>query len=271
MIIPAASRWSLAFVCTSLAFACSDESHGIKAVPDTVGPPAVPQATPCTVAPGTTTGASIRPLNHEGHGDGAVDVPAEYHFLTNPCPKSPEVAARGKQLFGEQCAKCHGPNGDAKDAVIPNLTPPAKKLTVGGFTEAYVFWRIREGGAFDPFNSAMPPFKEVLSTEDSWMVVSYVLSLAGADIVPLSPTMQPVTPATAGGLVASWRLRSTCNSLKLDRKVGSAAYADLTTLTGFVTEYEDTTATAAGTYCYRVWCEGGGKLSPPSNEECSTK
>ena len=41
-------------------------------------------------------------------------------------------------------------------------------------SDGYLFWRISEGGAMPPFNSAMLAWKGTLSEEEIWQVISYV-------------------------------------------------------------------------------------------------
>jgi hypothetical protein len=226
-----------------------------------------PPPNPCLVA---LASAGSRPLNHAGHGDNQVDEPPEYHYLVNPCPNTPEVIARGKDVYDAECAKCHGPDGDPSRATNGPLDPPAKRLTVGGYLDPYVFWRVNVGGDFAPFNSAMPAFKDKLVAEDLWMVTKYVISLAGTDLIPLSPTIESVAPAGAA-LGVHWRLVSDCVTLRIDRKKDADAYGFFIRISGLVTEYDDTDATAPGRYCYQVSCEArGGRASPPSNEQCGT-
>ena len=41
-------------------------------------------------------------------------------------------------------------------------------------SDGYLFWRVSEGGAMPPFNSAMLAWKGTLSEEEIWQVISYV-------------------------------------------------------------------------------------------------
>ncbi len=45
-------------------------------------------------------------------------------------------------------------------------------------SDAYIFWRITEGGTMEPFNSAMPPWKDILSEDQRWELVSFIRSLS---------------------------------------------------------------------------------------------
>jgi len=46
--------------------------------------------------------------------------------------------------------------------------------SVAKFNDDYLFYRISEGGAMDPYNSSMPSFKNVLSEEEIWQVVTHI-------------------------------------------------------------------------------------------------
>jgi mono/diheme cytochrome c family protein len=45
-------------------------------------------------------------------------------------------------------------------------------------SDGYLFWRASEGGTFEPFNSAMPPWKDVLSENERWQVITFLRSLS---------------------------------------------------------------------------------------------
>ncbi len=227
---------------------------------------------PALVGPGA---GSLRPL-HEGHGDAPVEVPPEYRSLKNPCQRNPEVIAHGQALFAEHCAKCHGPEGDTKNATRTGLNPAPKDFTVGGYSESYLFWRIQEGGKFAPYNSEMPSFKTLLSHDDAWAVASFVAVLADKKAPAVSPGAKPLPPTLRsiapmdGALHVLWRLTSSCDTLKLERKKDAGVYGPAYTLVGYLTDQHDTWATGPGKYCYRITCERGAEKSAPSNEQCAS-
>ena len=41
----------------------------------------------------------------------------------------------------------------------------------------YLYWRISEGGAFEPFISLMPAWGTLLSEQEMWQLVSYLRTL----------------------------------------------------------------------------------------------
>jgi mono/diheme cytochrome c family protein len=110
-------------------------------------------------------------------GDSTADtpnVPAEYAGKTNPLGS--DAATAGKPIYDVQCASCHGAGGKGDGPAGQALTPPAANLieSVANFADDYLHYRIAEGGTMDPYNSSMPPFKNVLSDDEIWQVVSYI-------------------------------------------------------------------------------------------------
>jgi hypothetical protein len=48
--------------------------------------------------------------------------------------------------------------------------------------DAYLFYRISEGGLLAPFNSAMPAWKDVLDEQARWDVINYMRMLGSGEI-----------------------------------------------------------------------------------------
>jgi mono/diheme cytochrome c family protein len=130
------------------------------------------------------------------HGDAAdaghihAPVPPEYESAHVPASAwtNPRLVARGKQIYMERCAVCHGDNGDGKGpaGIALPLKPPDLRDTrmVGEMTGNYWFWRVSEGGTVEPFKSAgstMPAWKDELSVEDRWAVIVYQHTFSGHD------------------------------------------------------------------------------------------
>ena len=90
--------------------------------------------------------------------------------------------ARGKILYGTHCFACHGANGHGTTALAKTLPHPPADLnhhfhTRPGDGDAYLFWRVSEGGTVEPFKSAgslMPAFKTLLSEDERWDVLAYL-------------------------------------------------------------------------------------------------
>jgi mono/diheme cytochrome c family protein len=115
-------------------------------------------------------------------------VPPEYKSAHIPASAwtNPRLIARGKQIYTERCAVCHGDTGDGKGPaglVLP-LKPPDLRdaKMIGEMTGNYWFWRVSEGGNAEPFKSAgstMPAWKDELSVEDRWAVIAYQHTFSG--------------------------------------------------------------------------------------------
>lgn len=102
------------------------------------------------------------------------NIPAEYAGKTNPLGS--DAATAGKAIYDVQCASCHGESGKGDGPAGKALTPPAANLVESNtnYGDDYLYFRVAEGGAMDPYNSSMPPFKNVLSEDEIWQVIAHV-------------------------------------------------------------------------------------------------
>ncbi|ROR32568.1 c-type cytochrome [Inmirania thermothiophila] len=126
----------------------------------------------------------------EGHGamgghahDRWVDPPAEYAGRRWDRWDDAALAARGREIFQRNCAVCHGSDGRGTGPMAASLQHKPADLTrhfhggTGTKGDAYLFWRVSEGGTVEPFRSsgsAMPAFKGMLSEAERWAVLTYV-------------------------------------------------------------------------------------------------
>jgi high-affinity iron transporter len=106
------------------------------------------------------------------------DLPAAYRRMVVPeaALSDPAVRARGRTLFLEHCALCHGDRGDGHGVRREGLSQPPRDFTSAAWRASTsprrVFFAIREGLAGTP----MPGWKS-LSEQDAWDMTAYVLSL----------------------------------------------------------------------------------------------
>ncbi|MGE3537359.1 MAG: copper-binding protein [Candidatus Tectimicrobiota bacterium] len=108
--------------------------------------------------------------------------PADYANARSTRWGDATAVARGQQLFQTYCLMCHGVDGKGTGPIAKTLPHPPADLThhfhrAPGDGDAYLFWRVSEGGQVEPFKSsqsAMPAFKAVLSEEQRWDVLAYV-------------------------------------------------------------------------------------------------
>ena len=105
-----------------------------------------------------------------------LDVPSEYAAKKNPLAGNANSAEAGKQVYNVYCTSCHGEtgmgDGPAAASLDPTPQPLAKNQT--SLSDAYLFWRISEGGLMAPFKSAMPAWKNALDEEQIWEVITYL-------------------------------------------------------------------------------------------------
>ena len=104
-------------------------------------------------------------------------VPEPYASMSDPLPNTSEVIARGRTVFEENCASCHGPLGLGDGEAGRQLSPPPTNLAALTQmpmmrSDSYLYWAIAEGGA--PFGTAMPAQKDIQSAEDTWSVIRFL-------------------------------------------------------------------------------------------------
>jgi mono/diheme cytochrome c family protein len=108
--------------------------------------------------------------------------PAEYASAWSTRWDDPAAIARGQQLFQIHCMVCHGTDGNGNGPGATGLPHPPADLThhfhrAPSDGNAYLFWRVSEGGQVEPFKSmqsTMPAFKTVLTEDQRWDVLAYV-------------------------------------------------------------------------------------------------
>lgn len=109
-----------------------------------------------------------------GHG-----LNPDYASMTNPLQPVEDTLAAGKKLYDQNCAACHGPDGEGDGVAGKQLNPPPSNITVSAkmpmSTDGYLFWTIAEGGM--PLHTAMPPFKDTLKEEQIWQIIGYLREL----------------------------------------------------------------------------------------------
>lgn len=114
-------------------------------------------------------------------GHAHVDPPEEYQGLTNPLEGDSDAIAAGETIYTTNCATCHGESGQGDGPAAEGLDPKPADFTdqpmMMDLSDGYLFWRVTEGGAFEPFNSAMPAWGQALSEDERWQVISYIRTL----------------------------------------------------------------------------------------------
>lgn len=97
-------------------------------------------------------------------------APKEFSEIKNPVIYNESSIARGKEVYLDNCAACHGDKATGLKAEEVNLSksPPnlLKRLTT--HSDGDFYWKIREG------RGEMPSFKSELEENDIWDIVNFL-------------------------------------------------------------------------------------------------
>lgn len=116
-----------------------------------------------------------------GHvdGEGGCDpsyTPEAYQKLS----RATADTAQGPALYAAHCAECHGEHGAGDGPLAAEMRPRPTNLAMldhAAISDAYLFFRIAEGGGFFPYTSTMPGFRQQLTDAEIWALVDYVYVL----------------------------------------------------------------------------------------------
>lgn len=103
-------------------------------------------------------------------------IPATYRAARNPLSPDAKTIGEGRALYQKHCSSCHGATGMGDGEVANSLNPSpallAYMIQMPMSVDEYMLWSISEGGA--AFGTAMPAFKDVLTRDDIWKIVTYM-------------------------------------------------------------------------------------------------
>jgi mono/diheme cytochrome c family protein len=109
-------------------------------------------------------------------------APSFADFAVAPKPEvTPALLERGKRLYAQNCAACHGVNGDGKGDAAAFLAPRPRDFVKANYrlrstapnnlpTDVDLFRQISLGMPGTP----MPPWKHMLSDDDRWALVEHL-------------------------------------------------------------------------------------------------
>jgi len=109
------------------------------------------------------------------------EAPPGARARANPLSATAELIRKGRGLFRQHCALCHGVDGKGKKRHPNPKAPPPPDLTdevrQERLTDGEIFWKISNGRR-DDGRIVMPAFAgEISSEERRWSLVLYVRSL----------------------------------------------------------------------------------------------
>ncbi len=107
--------------------------------------------------------------------------------LKKPWISTPELVAKGKEIFAAQCVACHGADGQGNGPAASALNPAPRNFHVdagwkNGRKATLVFKTLKEG--LPP--SAMASYAS-LPTDDRWALSHYVISLGPTAVLADTP------------------------------------------------------------------------------------
>ncbi len=123
------------------------------------------------------------------HGTKNWPVPDEARKLKNPVPATEASLAAAKAVYVEQCAQCHGDQGKGDGPESPMYDVKPADFTdahmMSEMTDGEIFWKISEG------RRPMPSFKQRLTEEQRWQLVSFVRTFSPKPAPSQKPAQAP--------------------------------------------------------------------------------
>lgn len=123
----------------------------------------------------TGVGLSAEP---QSKGHISYKVPDEYKGKKNPYWTNLPAILEGGLIYQDRCAVCHGKSAKGDGPLSRFLDPRPMDFTdsraMADVDDAYLFWRVSEGGKMAPFDSIMPRWKGVLKEDEMWKVIAYI-------------------------------------------------------------------------------------------------
>jgi len=104
---------------------------------------------------------------------------AEIAGPVNPFPPNAESVARGRMVYTENCAMCHGVEGRGDGPVGLTLNPRPADLTIHAVPGVHTDGRLFEWISKGVPGSLMPAFEEALSEEDRWHLINFMRQVFG--------------------------------------------------------------------------------------------
>ncbi|PYT75923.1 MAG: hypothetical protein DMG40_27245 [Acidobacteria bacterium] len=103
-------------------------------------------------------------------------VPEQYKSLRNPLPPSESNLNAARQIYFDDCAQCHGNEGQGDGPQAKSHYPLPADLTdrklLRNVTDGEIFYLISEG------RRPMPSFKRKLTPDQRWQLVLLVRSFS---------------------------------------------------------------------------------------------
>lgn len=108
---------------------------------------------------------------------GSAQPSPPFDLAQVPAPTAPPLASSGHALYLENCAPCHGPEGNGDGPTVANLPGPPTK-----FADPAALWerspaQLFHTTKFGRLEKLMPPWQNRLNDQQIWQAVAYAWSL----------------------------------------------------------------------------------------------
>lgn len=119
----------------------------------------------------------------EGEATGlpnSIDLQEVPETTENPVPRTDESVARGRHLYLNYCASCHGAKADGRGVIAPNLIPaPRNLVVVTSFGEKPFMDYLSDARTYDSITNGVPgtsmlPWIAVFDDDERWDIVHYL-------------------------------------------------------------------------------------------------
>jgi mono/diheme cytochrome c family protein len=112
-------------------------------------------------------GSAVVGVAADRDGSWKARVPEKERTRTNPMASDPSAIAAGGKLFRQNCAKCHGPEGEGNEK-----HPPVRSARVQEAAPGELQWLLTNGS----MKHGMPSWSR-LPEQQRWQIVAYLKAL----------------------------------------------------------------------------------------------
>lgn len=108
----------------------------------------------------------------------AIFVIAGGLFTATAFAEKPGDAAKGKEIYGQYCAACHGAEGKGDGVAAQALDPKPRDLSDAAFTSTitndHMYKVIAEGGPAVGLSPLMAAWGGIISEQEIWDVIAFI-------------------------------------------------------------------------------------------------